>query len=331
MPATPPSSEREHLPGTMTTAGFYHREVQNLAWCLTSPSIIADAEEHEIYTLAPSKQLRQFLEGLDHDPSDLIDWLGAAPSPRLGLIFERYWQYYWTRHTEDGLWSFNRQLHQRGRTLGELDALHWSPSTLTLDHYELAVKFYLQLPQAAIKSDQISASPPQEPDQWVGPNVIDWLHKKHHQMCDRQLRCVTPDTVDDWTPWSIAHTSPRLRTRMIFKGRLFYQLNADRPPLLDGYINCKHDHGYWLTITQWQRLYEGGHWLLLNKDEWLAPLWGKSAERTLTHRQMSKALTEHLDKHDTPVQIISLCTHSDHWSEAERLFVVPQGWPNRTS
>tara|TARA_B100000446_G_scaffold134721_1_gene126811 strand:- start:4318 stop:5130 length:813 start_codon:yes stop_codon:yes gene_type:complete len=265
---------------------------------------------------------------LDQNPSKLIDWINTAPSPRLGLMFERYWQYYWANHTDNDLWAFNRQLHRNGRTLGELDALRWSSSIGALDHYELAVKFYLQLPKTALGTPPDTAKSLPESTQWVGPNVIDWLHKKYQQMRDQQLRSLTPDTLKDWMPWPIEQKVPRLRTHMIFKGRLFYQLDDDQPPLFEPYINPEHDFGYWLNLKRWHCLEERPYWLMLDKHEWLAPLQAVPPERILSHQQTREALRDYFGRHDSPIQVISLLEGSNNWQESERFFVVPEQWPS---
>lgn len=327
---TPPQTKQANSASTQPVARYHHREVQNLAWALTSPSIIGDAKDHQLHTLPPSEQLLKQLQQLDRDPGDLIDWLADAPSPRLGLMFERYWQYAWVRLSGqdlDGnsdLWAFNRQLHHNGRTLGEIDALNWNPLTGVLNHYELAVKFYLQLPSAGAELHRLKD--PMEVDQWVGPNGIDWLHKKYQQMCERQLKCLTIHSAQDWCPWPIAGKSLQLRTHMIFKGRLFHRYHFERPACLAPYISAQHDCSHWLELEQWQHLVGRSHWIMLHKAEWLAPMWGESSDRVMSHKHMRKALTQRLEEHQTPVQVISLAEHSRYWAEAERFFIVPRGW-----
>ncbi len=302
-----------------------NRCVQNLAWCLLSPSLIDKTEEHGSHTLAQSQKLVDQIRALDDAPSELMQWLASSPSPRLGLMFERFWQFWWRRHTDLSQWLFNQQINKGGRTLGELDALQWQPDTRTLIHYELAVKFYLQVPTSTLGLDR-----GEEPeDCWVGPNLNDRLDLKWPQMRDRQLTVLydvhrRPDL--PWNPDTII-------TRSLTRGRLFRPHRAFshlHGISLDNSLNPAHDHGQWIHLNDWHHL-DGAHWKLLARQEWFAPLNGMIHEQpvSLSNEQASQALHRHFACTNQPVQLIEIECESERWHERERWFVVPPDWPNQ--
>ncbi len=306
---------------------IHHRCVQDLAWCLFSQPLIDDSREHACHSLSPFGSAAAQIQALDEDPSELIRWLDSGTSTRLGLVFERFWQFWWrTREsTENSQWRFNEQINKNGRTLGELDALQWHPSTGQLTHYELAVKFYLQVPASALAVE--NTHPQAKHGYWVGPNLKDRLDIKWPQMRDRQLTALEDPYRRPALPWKPDH----IETRSLTRGRLFtprFVFPKLREEPLDTALNPQHGTGHWLHLDDWHRV-EDGYWKLLQRRDWFAPLHGERDQLgILTNAQALQALTEHFKQFRQPIQIIKIDTNKTGWSESERLFVVPTAWPN---
>ncbi|MGH1371610.1 MAG: DUF1853 family protein [Cellvibrionaceae bacterium] len=304
-------------------ASIRHRCVQDLAWCLFSPPLIADTGAHKSHTVTPTATALNRIRALDNDPSPLEKWLSSGSSQRLGLIFERFWQFWWQQDSDGSQWQFNQQINRDGRTLGELDALQWQPDTCALTHYELAVKFYLQVPASAlslIEPDALSYH-------WVGPNLFDRLDLKWPQMRDRQLTMLSDASRCPELPW----TADTLITKSLTRGRLFtprfsYPELSNLPLASD--INPQHDRGQWLHLNDWPRL-ESAHWKLLHRQDWFAPVHGSLNNEfaPLTNTQAFKALSRHFEQFRQPAQIVRLEIDDTRYRELERLFIVPPNWP----
>lgn len=306
----------------MNLQALEHRCVQDLAWCVFSPALIDAIDAHSCHrpTLTPGVMTQ--LSALDKNPDQLKQWLAASNSPRLGIIFERYWQYWWLENAHREQWHFNLQINRNGRTLGELDALKWQPDMATLHHYELAVKFYLQVP-----SESLGIAPDKSNrHRWVGPNLNDRLDIKWPQMRDRQLTALKdperkPDL--DWKP-------DQIFTSSVTRGRLFTPLFAfpelaNQPPAPE--LCAGYETGYWLHLEDWAKL-DKGLWKILDRSQWFAPLHGEDTQELTTNEETNVALLEHFQRYRQPIQVIKTVETNAGWQECCRHFVVPSGWPS---
>ncbi len=80
--------------------------------------------------------------------------------PRLGLYFEWLWLQALQCHPDYQLLGSNIQIQHEGRTLGSLDFLVLDTKTDTVEHWELACKFYLCYRDG-------------QEVHWLGPNLND--------------------------------------------------------------------------------------------------------------------------------------------------------------
>ena len=76
-----------------------HPEVRDLAWVMLAPPMLAQTPWPQRHPLAGSDwvqaphQLEAWLRQLDQDSSALQQWLSLARTRRLGLYYERLWQF----------------------------------------------------------------------------------------------------------------------------------------------------------------------------------------------------------------------------------------------
>jgi len=132
--------------------------VRTLAWCLFSPSLIASPYGgHDLLPALPPSQYHDWLTQLDHYPAPLLEHMHHCKSPRIGLVFEHYWHFFWETQLGQAIeppwpslsaknkWLKNLQVNhpETHQTLGEADFIAHQPLSSRLLHRELAVKFYL--------------------------------------------------------------------------------------------------------------------------------------------------------------------------------------------
>lgn len=165
---------------------------------------------------------------------------------RLGFYYQWLWQQLIEAHPHYRLLAEEVQLTWHKQTLGAIDFLVENTQTGHLEHWEVAIKFYLAFQQ-----------------QWPGPNAKDNLDKKTNRMLDHQLRLSEhPAFIEQLAPkYGMPHTK-----RLLMQGRLFYP--------------CHHnDRGSSVAINP-QAL--TGHWCYpaqaaplalkpIEKSQWLNP------------------------------------------------------------
>ncbi|AWF82686.1 hypothetical protein BTJ40_18765 [Microbulbifer sp. A4B17] len=219
------------------------------------------------------------------------------PNNRLGTYFERLWSFVFSKHPDYELLHQNLPLRKDGKTtLGELDfVVRYLPSN-HCEHWEIAVKFYLQV------TDKY----------WVGPGLKDRLDIKLARMADHQLPLIEIPTVKSLLE---NHGLNIDRQWALMPGRLFKPLDTSR--------QIPNHLFWWVSLSGFRSFIESRAkhntlgWLALPKQAWLAPqgkIAGMTAERLL-ETLLSSNFTH-------PLCIAAISRSG----EASRGFIVPDDW-----
>ena len=141
----------------------------------------------------------------------LTRYLLKRPSPnRLGFHFEGLLAFWLADGFQRSLHSYetlasNVQLYNGKQTTGELDLILYNHDENLIEHWELAIKFFM-------------GSGPFEPVNWVGINSNDNLQRKMTHMQTKQFRTVWVDTEN--------HGQVKIDKRYgVIKGRFFLPMN----------------------------------------------------------------------------------------------------------
>ena len=224
--------------------------VRDLAYVLACPNVLTkwlDVAPHQnIHTVSVHsanfwrqqfEAYQQRLKELDSTIAyqALTRYLLKRTSPnRLGFHFEGLLSFW----LEDGfarklhpyeIIASNVQLYNGKQTTGELDLILYNNRENLVEHWELAIKFFM-------------GSPPFEPINWVGINSNDNLQRKMTHMQTKQFCSVWVDTKN--------HGKVKIDKRYsVIKGRFFLPIN-------------RHHFSYptWLTPTfpmhEWCDIYD---------------------------------------------------------------------------
>ncbi|MGF1686707.1 DUF1853 family protein, partial [Photobacterium japonica] len=126
---------------------------------------------------------------------------------RLGFFYQWLWAQLIHHHPDYDLVAEEIQLHVDGKTLGAIDFLVANRRSGELEHWEVAIKFYLAWEKS-----------------WPGPNAKDNLDKKAHRMQSHQLQLSeTPAYHQQCTS---RFGQPTVK-RLIMQGRLFEPIHGD--------------------------------------------------------------------------------------------------------
>ena len=169
---------------------FKQPSVRQLAFCLASPNIIKSIPDelsiHYHFDLHTAnfwqqqfKTYQPRLHKLDQSPAPLLDFLNQLKSTRLGLRFE-YLLWFWLRDADYHpyqLLGHSIQQIQGAKTLGELDFLVLNQDTNDIEHWEVALKYYLGEADLSLGC-------------WFGLNRDDTLSKKMNHFTQRQFQFV---------------------------------------------------------------------------------------------------------------------------------------------
>ncbi|MGY4879001.1 DUF1853 family protein [Vreelandella aquamarina] len=243
---------------------------------------------------------------------------------RMGHYHERLWHYLLDHASNTRLLARNVRIYAKRTTLGELDMLYRTRQNPTPIHLEVAIKFYLGLPDGPGAGDSQS--------RWIGPGGFDSLDIKRYHMQHRQLPLSnTPDARQALSHWltprdSMANSGPEpavIDHQMAMPGILYYPWHADLPPP-EG-ATPEHRRGLWCHASDWPALaatFPGGTlaaWLA--KPHWLSPppLEQWQALHQITGPQTLKAVSL-----KWPQQLICFTPDS---GKTQRVFIVDDQWP----
>ena len=158
-----------------------HPAVRDLAWTLLAAPLLAQSPCRQRHPLTASgwshnpALLADWLQQQDQQPVALLNWISAARSQRLGIYYERLWQFALQQAPGIELLGANLAIRQDGLTLGELDVVLRDAEGV--HHLELAIKLYL----GPKKDDGCSHA------SWRGAGRADNLQRKLQHLGNQQL------------------------------------------------------------------------------------------------------------------------------------------------
>lgn len=297
-----------------------HALVRDLAWTLASPPLLRPDDPATRWldadwgrrALAASQD---WLAALDHDPVPLQQALDHRQG-RLGSYFESLLDA-WLSWPGNPLY---RRLHhglavrQDKLTLGEFDFLVEDRESGEVQHWEVAVKFYLGI------------APGGHPANWVGPGQKDRLDLK----LDRLLRHQLPLAGLPEARALLATLGlPPPRPVGLVRGRFFYPADVCLADWSPAGAAPGHQQGWWMPAAAFlQRFRDPGiRWMRLPREHWLAPVDlspGSDGVR-IGDPQPAAALVEtwQASADNRAAAVVGLA----EGREVTRGFITPPQWP----
>ncbi|HCH01657.1 MAG TPA: DUF1853 domain-containing protein [Vibrio sp.] len=220
------------------------------------------------YAISPQEQQNLFVKISDwmshHSPllqanqAELADnpfckSLSPHPLPysgnsRLGFWYQHLCHQYFASHPSYQIVAEEIQLNHQGRTIGALDFVLRNTVTDIVEHWEVAIKFYLLF-------DGL----------WYGPNSHDRLDLKLSHMLSHQLAMSQHQCFQQQYP-ELGDIKPKL----LMQGRLYINPFRDEvtPTSCLGYpIDPSQSYGYWCYADNFNNINEPLY--ILKKGQWL--------------------------------------------------------------
>ena len=211
---------------------FKNPLVRQLAFSIASPNILKAYPDqfqiHQPFQLHAKTVWQQYfhlyqsrLLYLDQHPHELEEFLNQLKSTRLGLRFEMF-VWFWLSDSDYHpyeLLGHSIQQIAGTRTLGELDFLLKNTETQQIEHWEVALKYYLAECDFSFSH-------------WYGLNRTDTLKRKLNHFTQKQFQF---DQALDY---------PIQQRFVMLKGQLYVPLNTTIQQVPD-WVNLQRRIGLW--------------------------------------------------------------------------------------
>jgi hypothetical protein len=319
------------------------QNLENLRWMMESPCLLAE----ESAPLVADSDCAAFLaqaaaewSRLQAEPASLNEFIQLhRKSGRLGNLFEALLQFWLKRMLAVRDLVHGVAIREGGATRGELDFVFRS-SFGEIEHWEAAVKFFMciaPVPELAVRADS-----------FVGQALVDRLDRKLELSLKKQLPLA--ETLRAREVLAGLGFSGSIRSRLFFKGRLFYPLAWDwRRVAAPPEVSPRHERGWWISwegessisrLVEADRLAFGESgprvWVMLGKERWMGRVSEPAgSSELLDDLQLRAKLDTHFASSTNAVQVARVEQLADGaWQEPAfetgmgRGMVLIPGWPN---
>ncbi|MFM1875793.1 MAG: hypothetical protein RL266_1530, partial [Bacteroidota bacterium] len=155
--------------------------LRRIHWAIFSPSLLSyPFSAAYVRDDAHAEAILDVLKQLDEIPDEVDAYFDSLAKLPMGKYFEQLLFYIFEKDERFEVLAKNHQVKQGNETIGEIDLILKDVVNGTYEHWEIALKFYLQ----SHASDQHDA--------FIGPNGVDDLAKKMKKLTERQI----PLTID---------------------------------------------------------------------------------------------------------------------------------------
>ena len=326
------------------TASSLVQDFQNLSWVMRSPSLLKDfsgipvSDAECLKWWNPSASM---LAQLEKDPEPLREYLDHhRRSGRLGNLFEvliRFWLegLLGVRELAQGV-----AIREGGETRGELDFIFRFPETAIIQHWEVAVKFFMCIAETPDGAQQM--------DHFVGQALVDRLDRKLALSIQKQLPLIRDPQAREVLKQLGFYGE--IQSRLFFKGRLFYPLKWKWREVLGPIeVSAQHERGWWLAWGGRQSLeqlheYESQvswksserAWVTLGKERWMGLVEeGSESGSLLDDERLFSFLEQHFTSERGAIQLARVYRSEDgRWREPTfssgmgRGMILGPGWPH---
>ena len=295
------------------TMQLKNKHLRRIHWAVFSPSLLSyPFSTNYIRDDAHAQAILGILQELDAEPDKvdaLFAQLGHMP---MGKYFEQLIFFILERDERFEVLLKNHQVLQGKQTVGEIDLILKDTITGTIEHWEIALKYYLQ------------SKPSEEHSVMLGPNAIDNLAKKMKKLTEHQLPLKA-----NLSEFGISDTST-IENRLLLKGQFFYHLSHNRPcNIFPNDINPSHESGWWCYLSEADKAIDKNlTWTTIRKPNWIGSTYSNKNHNLLDNKGLIDLMEQHFQDEIHSVLCVGLQEENGIWKEKTRGFVVNDDWPH---
>jgi hypothetical protein len=281
--------------------------LQRIWWAVNSTSLLASSQEASyIQTASHSLLLKEILFQQDQKDELVNQHFDSLGPMAMGRYFEQLLFFIIKLDPHYELLAENRQIIEDKITLGELDLILRNAFTGKLEHWEIALKFYLQIENNPAAQHML------------GPSTKDNLQRKLIKLMGSQLPLSERKEIKE--------EFPQLQAKLFVRGIFFYPWQ--KPFCISEGVNSHHLRGEWLKLSDLSQLKEAGqHWRLKSKPAWIGGQIYFKEEDLLNFEVLQQECARTIQSNGRPQLIALYQKNQNFWSEKEYYFVVPDAWP----
>lgn len=282
-------------------------------WAVSSPSLLSyPFSTTYVRNEAHATAILELLHQADSRSDEVDAHFAALGSMPMGKYFEQLLFYVLERDVRFEVLLKNHQLIQGKHTVGEIDLILKDTVSGQVEHWEIALKFYLQY---EAKSDH---------EVMLGPNAIDTLAKKMRKLNDHQLP-ISTDLSNAGIP-----STENITDRLFMKGQFFYHLSRFGSCNIFPYAAATdHERGWWCYLHEVEKaLLKDMRWTTLWKPDWIGNIQTEDSVILLNYSEMQESLEYHFKEEVHSILCVGLRYCNGLWHEVTRGFVVNDAWPN---
>jgi len=282
-------------------------------WAIFSPSLLSyPFSTNYIQDEGHEQAIINLLQELDANSTALDEHFNSLGKMPMGKYFEQLLFFILDRDERFEVLLKNHQILLGKQTVGEIDLILKDTVTGTTEHWEIALKYYLQ------------SKPSEEHRVMLGPNAIDNLAKKMKKLTEHQL----PLTAN-LSEFGISDTYT-IENKLLLKGQFFYHLSHNEPcNIFPKDINPSHESGWWCYISEAEKAIDKHlAWTTIRKPNWIGSIYSNKNNNLLDFNGLIDLMEQHFQDEIHSVLCVGLQEENGYWVEQTRGFVVNNDWPH---
>jgi len=290
-----------------------NKHLRRIHWAIFSPSLLSYPFSTDyIRDEAHGESVLSLLKELDSEPKLVDEHFAQLGKMPMGKYFEQLLFFILEQDERFEVLLKNHQLLKGKQTIGEIDLILKDTITGTIEHWEIALKYYLQ------------SKCSEDHDIMLGPNAIDNLAKKMKKLTEHQLP-LTADLGD----FGISDSSI-VQNKLLLKGQFFYHLSHHGLcNIFPKHVNPDHEKGWWCYLSEVEKATdENLKWTTIWKPNWIGNDIEHHHNNLLEYNELHQSLKQHFQNEIHSVLCVGLQRKNGYWIERTRGFVVNNDWPH---
>lgn len=282
-------------------------------WAVFSPSLLSyPFSANYVQDDAHAEAINALLLQLDRQSSHVEAHFNSLGKMPMGKYFEQLLFFILERDERYEVVANNLPVRKGKDTIGEIDLMLRNVRTHQLEHWEIALKYYLQ------------SQPSDDHSVMLGPNAIDNLAKKMSKLTQHQLPLTT-----DLSPFGISDTESVV-DRLFIKGQFFYKLGyKDGCNIFPSAANPMHEKGWWCFLSSMDMIPDQNLlWTTILKPDWIGIQTLESINNSFDFNELKDSLKQHFQQEIHSVLCVGMQEENGLWKEVSRGFVVNNDWPH---